>query len=67
MKYLCVARDGSLEIWERFEDYDTDGVLNLSWKHVFYREGEIVTLDAKIPGRPEFWGREIVEEWVDDE
>jgi len=63
MKYLCLAPDGSLEIWEGFENYDTDGVLDLIWKHVFYRDGELVTLDAKIPGPPEFWGREILEEW----
>jgi len=63
MKYLCIAPDGSLEIWEGFENYNEYGALDPVWNFVLGRDAGVFTLNAKIMGPPGFWGRQIIEEW----
>jgi len=58
MKYLCISPHGELEIWEQSFEFNF-------WRPLFMANNEMVTLSGFIEGAPEFWGREIIEEWIE--
>ncbi len=70
MKYLCVSPQGELEIWTSYTSYlsapwDSDDAE--VWQFMFYQEdsySKLATI-SKLPYGPEYFGREILEEWVD--
>jgi hypothetical protein len=53
MSLVCIAPDGSLEIWT----HELHG-----WRFVFDLNWETYSLDAYLPGTIEFWGREVLGE-----
>jgi len=68
MKYLCVAPDGSLEIWQDYKSFLHAGWHSdesICWMFYFYEPqsySKMATV-SKLPYDPEFWGREVLEEW----
>lgn len=74
MDYLCVNPEGHLEIWRKRTYHIPDG-LGGSFKktewgitHGFYNHIRNITYDGdflffSVFNPPEFWGREIIEEW----
>lgn len=67
--YLCVAPDGSLELWHTSPRYwnrwkreaDGDSVMHSSG---FTRSYETNVDHEWASDIPEFWGREIIDEWI---